>query len=228
MAKIKKLRAVKGAQGDHIYTISITNDGVGGPTNLLKQDITTMRITHLHYSIPSSAGGHIFNWPTHEIDFVHYEANNVSEILLGGDTQIKKGHIAIKDTDFPPPNKESLADNVVDIQNEFILNELEIERDGTGAKVKVVLQSNNGKLYNATTKFRYQEVDSDGDPIFAILLYPEEMVGGSAVITFNTTVTQLANIDNNGVPLFIVNGDPDVDADLPNGMKKRALFWIED
>lgn len=241
MTLIKSLKISKKnihLPNDWNYDIDITNEGLLPVINLIKLPIDTLGLINLFYTLP--VGGNIankFNWATpHTINFDLYNLNDVSHIYIATDPIPKKAHIAIRDTEFPPPSRKFIKrlSNVTDAFNKFSLTELEITRNSptnkTSVSVTVTLKSITGELYETIdTKFRFQKVTLPaGNEVDAILLYPKEKVGGLEFVTFTLPNLDLSTpTSSDGIAILIVEGNFDIPAEVPDGIMKKGMFWIE-
>lgn len=236
MALIKSLSLVKKFESptDYKYDLTIINNGLLGTNTLLKkQEIIDIDATHIVYS--SLSGGpfdHTFNWSNPlTLDFDDCKKNTACNIILAGDTHPKKAHIAIRDTDFPPPS--GIDKNVTDISNSFSLTQFEINRispnDRSNVTLTISIKSIEGeKFANVNPDFRFETVTSDESIVSTVaILYPQSDPSGQTEITFTLPNLNLLTIPNEGVAILVVDGDPTQIPQLPPNIKKKGLFWIE-
>ncbi len=176
------------------------------------------------------------------IDFVDYEARDILHIKYEFNASISLfSKIAIKDTDFPPPNKLlDFTPNVTDISNLFKLKEINISR---GPSLSVFSVSIKFLALDATKKYinlpsnscRFQDVpDESGAIIKALIFYPKESINGQKEFSITLTGLNLAvtEVSSKGIPLLVVDGDPSQNAIFPNPkilpyFKKKGLIWIK-
>lgn len=163
------------------------------------------------------------------IDFSGMDENSITKLEI---FENLSGQIAIKDTDFPPPDSLINRD-IFDLSPELHIQKIETLRDGTTGtnfSIEIRMLSKNGKKYTEfNPEYRIEDIITPtGGTVKALILYAhEDTTSGSLELNFSIPAIDFSTISNKKLVLLIIDADPNDIFGLPETLKKKGMIWIK-
>lgn len=219
------------SQLNYQYNIYIQTSGSTPPIYLIPKEITSFNKKDILFYDPNYQNTDTAysnsNAPV-SLDFNSYVKDDVTNIMFSHDTSPKKGHIAINDTDFPPP-KSLVPPNVIDENHNFYITNLAINRN---ANERFDISLGFKTIGQQPLRFDASSVThknfSDSGRITAFVVMADFSSGTDTSHTYNISDIDPNTLSDNGVAFLFVRGNLNNDTvSLPEGIQKKAMFWLE-